>query len=98
MTEIGNLRASEAPVGDPDSLPAKVSRSARILIENGTEEAPLIGFVAIAVYGDGGFSCGFQCPENHLIGPTLFTAYAKEVIARQMTGVMAADDYAKEYL
>ena len=98
MSDIGNLRAIDA-IGNTDSIVARVSRSARMLIEHGTDEAPLIGFATVAVYGDGGFSLGFQCPEDHpFLGPTLFTAYLKEIIEREMTGQMAADDYAKEYL
>ncbi len=97
MSDIGNLQAVTAD-GDPDSLPGKVSRSARMLIENGTDDSPLVGFITIGVFGNGCYSCGFQCPEDHLIGPTLFTAYVKEVVARELTGVMAADDYTQEYL
>jgi hypothetical protein len=98
MSEVGNLRAVEGVQGDPDKLPAKVARCARIMAENQTEGSDLIGFVTVAVYSDGAYSCGYQCPEDHLIGPTLFTAYAKEVIERQLTGAMAAEDYAKEFL
>lgn len=98
MTDIGNIRAVTATDGE-DTIDAKISRSARLLIENETDEAPMIGFATFAVYGDGTFSLGFQCPEEHpFLGPTLFTAYLKEIIEREMTGRMAADDYAKEFL
>lgn len=100
MTQIGNLQAVEA-AGDPDSLAGKIARSARILAENATDEAPLIGFVTVAVYGDGAYSVGYQCPtpETHpFCGPALFTAYAKEVIERELTGQAAADSYAREFL
>ncbi len=100
MTEVGNLRAVEA-ANDPDSLPGKVARSARILAENATDEAPIIGFVTVAIYGDGAYSVGFQCPDattHPFCGPALFTAYVKEVIERQLTGQQAADDYAREFL
>jgi len=98
MSDIGNLQAVDAS-RDPDGLPRKVSRSARMLIENGTEDAPLIGFASVAVYADGCFSMGFQCPEGHpFMGAALFTAYIKEVIEREMTGQMAADDYVREHL
>lgn len=100
MTEIGNIRAVDA-TGDPDSLAGKIARSARFMAENATDEAPLIGFVTVAIYGDGAHSIGFQCPdaETHpFCGPTLFTAYVKEVVERKLTGEQAADDYAREYL
>ena len=100
MTDIGNLKAVEAS-GDPDSLSGKVARSARILAENATDDAPLIGFVTVAIYGDGAHSIGYQCPtiETHpFCGPVLFTAYIKEVIERNLTGQQAADDYAREFL
>ena len=98
MSDLGHPYAVEA-ASDPDSLRGKLSRSARMLIENETEEAPLIGYVNVAVYSDGTYSLGFQCPEDHpFLGPTLFTAYVKEVIEREMTGQMAADDYARENL
>lgn len=100
MTSIGNIRAVEAS-SDPDGLPGKLARCARIMAEIETDEAPLIGFVTVAIYGDGAYSTGFQCPdaESHpFCGATLFTAYVKEVIERKLTGQQAAEDYVREYL
>lgn len=75
------------------------ARSGRIIAEMSTEEAPLIGHVTIGIYADGTYSCGFKMPEDQpFMGPTLFCAFLKTVIEREMTGKLAADDYAKEYL
>lgn len=85
---------------DPDSEEARMARSGRIIAEQSTEENPLIGHVTIGVYKDGGYSCGYFMPsgDESFFRPTLFTAFIKEVIAREMTGALAADDYAREYL
>jgi len=32
------------------------------------------------------------------MGPTLFIAFLKEIIARDLSGALAAEDYAREYL
>ena len=75
------------------------ARSGRIIAEMSTEEAPLIGHVTIGIYADGTYSCGFKMPEDQpFMGPTLFCAFLRTVIEREMTGKLAADDYAKEHL
>lgn len=75
------------------------ARSGRILAEMSHEGSELIGHVSIGVYSDGSYSCGFKMPDDQpFMGPTLFCAFVKEVIEREMTGKLAADDYAKEYL
>lgn len=99
MSEIGNALAVAASSGDPNTVPACITRAARTLCELSTEGAPLVGYIALGVYADGGFSMGFQTPDNHpIIGRTLFAAYVREIIRRELTGKQAADDYAKEWL
>lgn len=84
---------------DHDSYTAAAARSGRILAEMSTEEAPLVGHLAIGIYADGTYSRGFKMPTDQpFIGPTLFCAMLKEIIAREMTGQLAAEDYAREYL
>ena len=83
---------------DYDSPISRAARSGRMIAEHSTEAAPIIGHLTIGIYGDGTYSCGFVMPENHIIGPTFFVAYVREIIARELTGQLAADDYAKEYL
>jgi len=78
---------------------AMAARSGRILAEMSQEGSELIGHVSIGIYSDGTYSCGFKMPDDQpFIGPTLFCAFIKEVIEREMTGKLAAYDYAKEYL
>jgi len=83
---------------DYDSPIAKAVRSGRMIAEHSTDDSPLIGHLTIGIYGDGAYSCGFNVPENHIIGPTLFIAFIREIIARELSGKLAADDYAKEFL
>lgn len=78
---------------------AMAARSGRILAEMSKDGSELIGHVSIGIYSDGSYSCGFKMPDDQpFMGPTLFCAFIKEVIEREMTGKLAADDYAKEYL
>lgn len=97
MTEPVKLTFSEH---EPDSEEGRCARSGRIIADQSTDEIPLIGHLTIGVYKDGGYSCGYFMPsgDGSFFGPTLFVAFIKEVIAREMTGALAADDYAKEYL
>jgi len=99
MSEIGNPIAIAALGSGDDSNPAALTRGARALCELETEEAPLIGHVQIGVFADGRYSIGYRIPDDHpLLGTTLFCAMVKEIIAREMTGKLAADDYAKANL
>lgn len=82
-----------------DANCAAAARSGRVLAEMSTDEAPLIGHISIGIYADGTYSCGFRMPDDQpFMGPTLFCAFVKEVIQRELTGRLSADDYAKEYL
>lgn len=82
-----------------DSGLEMVARSGRRMAEMSTDEAPLVGHVTIGIFADGTYSCGFKMPEDQpFIGPTMFCAYIKEIIQRELTGKLSADDYAKEYL
>lgn len=84
---------------EPRSYLAMAARSGRILTEMSKDGSELIGHVTIGVYSDGTYSCGFKMPDDQpFMGPTLFCAFIKEVIEREMTGRLAADDYAKEHL
>lgn len=99
MSDIGSPLALAALTDGEDTAAAKVTRAARALCEFQTEAAPLIGHVTIGVFADGGFSFGFSCPTEHpIIGPVLFTAFVREIIRQKMTGVQAADEYARDYL
>lgn len=95
---MANIHALPAPY-DEDSPQARAARSGRTLAENSTEQSTLIGHVTIGIYSDGTYSCGYNMPEDQpFMGPTLFCAFIKTIIEREMTGKLAADDYAKEYL
>ncbi len=84
---------------EPGSYLAMAARSGRILAEMSEEGSELIGHVTIGIYSNGGYSCGFKMPTDQpFMGPTLFCAFIKEIIEREMTGQLAADDYAKEFL
>lgn len=98
MSDIGNPIAVGVVTGNPDAVTAKLSRGARMICELETEEAPLIGYVTVGIFADGTYSLGFKTPEDHVIGATLFTAYVKEVIQREMTGQFAAEDYVRDHL
>lgn len=82
-----------------DSHLAMAARSGRIIAEQSEEGSELVGHVTIGIYSNGTYSCGFKMTEDHpFLGPTLFCAMVKEIIEREMTGKLAADDYAKEFL
>lgn len=79
---------------------AAAARSGRLIAEMATEDNPLIGHLTIGIFADGGYTCGYRMPNGpeHFIGPTLFVAFLKEIISRKLTGSLAAEDYAREYL
>jgi len=84
---------------DEGSPEARAARSGRAIAEYSEEGSELVGHVTIGIYSDGRYSCGYNMPENHaFLGSTMFCAMVKEIIQRELTGKLAADDYAKEYL
>ncbi|SES19832.1 hypothetical protein [Sphingobium sp. YR768] len=83
---------------DEGSHLSMAARSGRIIAEMSTDESPLVGHITIGIYGDGTYSCGFKMTEDHpFLGPTMFCALVKEIIQRDLTGKLSADDYAKEF-
>lgn len=94
MTDI------KATTFESDPRLAAAARSGRMIAEMSTEENPLIGHLTIGIFADGGYSTGYLMPTGpeHFMGPTLFIAFVKEIIARDLTGALASDDYAREYL
>lgn len=69
---------------DPtDNLQGEVLRHARLASSYGNQQAPLDGFVVIALYSDGCTSVGFKLPGR--LPPTLATAFLCEVIRRDLT-------------
>ena len=70
-----------------------VVNNARILAENATGAAPLVGYFIIGFYGDGAHSCGYRMDHQKCPVPaTLMPAYINEIIRKHsVTGQQACD-------
>jgi hypothetical protein len=93
MTDIGAPAIIEALDGK-GGTPANLLRGARILVEHSTDNSKICGYMALAIYSDGTYSCGWQRPEDHpLIGQTLFAAFVREVVNRELIGPQIMQDF-----
>lgn len=70
---------------DGEDWRGKIVSNARGVADQATDKAPLVGFVVLGFFADGGYSLGYRYDyENCPVPRTLIPAWVEDVLRRDM--------------